>query len=266
MRVLYSPNQDLPVAAEQSDDLFGEESTEQSVQSKPAATDLSDVVPPTPADSQSVDTQPATGAAPVTESSAGIEGVAKFIPSDANLSQPVVSPSEPLGEGEARIAEDTKTSDAPSLEVESDSLLAAASEQQATEGSKPVGADSVVAASPTPNQHTTADPPNGVTEDTKPESDKAVGSSDLPNGTITEDNLASAPSSAMDIDASQEPPPAVDTSVDQNMSDAPSSGIVRAREDDDAAEEPSAKRTKTDEKNHDTRCQYSNRPCQNRPF
>lgn len=246
MRVSYRPNQDLPIAAEQSDDLFGEEPTEDPVQSKPAATDLSDVVPPTPADSQSVDPQPATGAAPMTESSSGIEGVAKFIPSDANLSQPVVSPSEPLGDGEARTTEDTKASDAASLEVESESLLAAASEQQATEGSKPVGADSVVAASPTPNQHTTTDPPNGITEASKPESEKAVDSSDLPNGVTAEDNIASAPASAMDIDAPQEPPPAVDTSVDQNMSDAPSSGIVRAREDDDAAEEPSAKRTKTE--------------------
>jgi hypothetical protein len=51
----------------------------------------------------------------MTDPSSGIEGVAKFIPSDANLSQPVVSPSEPLGDGEAHITEDAEIPDAPSL-------------------------------------------------------------------------------------------------------------------------------------------------------
>lgn len=247
MRFYYRPNEDLPVAAEQSDDLFGEDPVDESVaaESKPAVTDLSDNIPPTPADSQSVDPpQSTSNAAPVTESSSGIEGVAKFLPSDANLNQPLVSPSEPLGDGEARIAEDTVMTGAPSLATEPAPASAPVSEPQATEGSKPVGADSVVATSPNADQPSSADRPNGIIEDSKPEVEQATVPSDHPNGIAPESNPASEAAPTMDVPMAQAP--AIDTSIDQEMSDAPSSGIVRAREDDDDVNgEPLAKRTKT---------------------
>ncbi|CAD0037474.1 unnamed protein product [Aureobasidium pullulans] len=211
------PN-DLPIATEQSqsDDLFGEEVQGESVDAVvkeptndvagepvkdvvddvaaskpvPAVTELSENGPPTPADSQSVE-QPTSDAAQVTENSSGIEGVAKYLPSDANLERPLVSPSEPLGDGEARITEDIELTDAPSLATESEPALPV-SEPPTSEDLKPVGTDSV---------------------NTEPASEKITVKSDLPNG-------------------------------NRNVS-CPSAGTVRAREEDDATGEPSAKRTKT---------------------
>ncbi|CAD0110684.1 unnamed protein product [Aureobasidium uvarum] len=165
------PNEDLPVAAEQSDDLFGEEPIGDSVDDvvkapldntldgadavkpAPAATDLSANGPPTPADSQTVDGPPTSDAAPVTEQSSGIEGVAKYIPSDANLDQPVVSPSEPLGDGEAHITEDTEITDAPSLATEAEThSTTTVPEPQVTEDSGAAAINGVVASNPDSNQ------------------------------------------------------------------------------------------------------------------
>ncbi|KAI4724973.1 Bromodomain-containing protein [Aureobasidium sp. EXF-10728] len=258
------PNEDLPVAAEQSDDLFGEEPNGQSVddvvkapldntvdgadvlKSAPAATDLSANGPPTPADSQTVDGPPTSDAAPVTEQSSGIEGVAKYIPSDANLDQPVVSPSEPLGDGEAHITEDTEITDAPSLAPAAESQSTATAPQpQVTEDSSAAATNGVVAANPDTNQPSTTDLSNGVGDQSKPDD---LSASDLPlaNGSTSDSPVAAGTAPAMDILADQAPVALpVDTSVDQEMSDAPSAGTVRAREDDDATGEPSAKRTKT---------------------
>ena len=275
---LYRPNEDLPVAAEQSDDLFGEEPNGESVdglvkkplddvvddadvlKSVPAATDLSANGPPTPADSQTVDAPP-SDAAPVTEPSSGIEGVAKFIPSDANLNQPVVSPSEPLGDGEARITEDTEIPDAPSL--------ATAVESEVTEDSKPAIVDGVAATNSDSNSLPTTNLSNGVADqskldDTKSASEQTSAPSDLPlaNGSTTDSSAAAATAPTMDSPAAQAPAALpVDTSVDQEMSDAPSAGTVRAREEDDATSEPSAKRTKTgDDVDSEAQAEFENTP------
>ncbi|CAD0011357.1 Bromodomain-containing protein [Aureobasidium pullulans] len=258
------PN-DLPIATEQSqsDDLFGEEVQGESVDAVvkeptndvagepvkdvvddvaaskpvPAVTELSENGPPTPADSQSVE-QPTSDAAQVTENSSGIEGVAKYLPSDANLERPLVSPSEPLGDGEARITEDIELTDAPSLATESEPALPV-SEPPTSEDLKPVGTDSVVATSPNANQPAT-DLTNGVanvsnSENTEPASEKITVKSDLPNGN-SESVMVAPPAQA---------PATLPVDNDQEMSDAPSAGTVRAREEDDATGEPSAKRTKT---------------------
>ena len=190
MRICYRPNEALPVAAEQSDDLFGEEPNGESVDGvakesldnvvddpdvskpAPAATDLSANGPPTPADSQTVDTAPASDAAPVTEPSSGIEGVAKFLPSNANLNQPVVSPSEPLGDGEANITADTEIPDAPSLETATETHSTTALEPQATEDSKPAAIDGVTATESETNSLPTTDLANGVADQSKPDDPK----------------------------------------------------------------------------------------------
>ena len=274
---MYRPNEDLPVAAEPSDDLFGEEPNGESVdgvkepvgdvvgdadvlKAAPAATDLSANGPPTPADSQTVDA-PASDAAPVTEPSSGIEGVAKFIPSDANLNQPVVSPSEPLGDGEANITEDTELPDAPSLVT--------ATKSEVTEESKLATVDSAASTGPDSNLPPTTDLLNGVADQSKPDDTKLAPEqtsiqSDLPlaNGSISDSSAAAATTPAMDLPAAQVPAalPA-DTSMDQEMSDAPSAGTVRAREEDDATGEPSAKRTKTgDDVNGEAQAEFENTP------
>jgi bromodomain-containing factor 1 len=264
LRIRYRPNEDLPVAAEQSDDLFGEEPNGESVDDvvkaaaddvvddadvlkpAPAATDLSANGPPTPADSQTVDAPP-SDAAPVTDPSSGIEGVAKFIPSDANLNQPVVSPSEPLGDGEAHITEDTEIPDAPSLApTATESHSAIVSEPQATEESKPAAIDGVAASDVDSKPLPTTDLLNGVADQPKPDEIKSALDLPLANGSVPDSTAAAEISPTMDATAAQTPGAlAVDTSVDQEMSDAPSAGTVRAREDDDATSEPSAKRTKT---------------------
>ncbi|KAH0170378.1 Bromodomain-containing protein, partial [Aureobasidium melanogenum] len=269
------PNEDLPAAAEQSDDLFGEEPNAESVdnaakapldnvvddadalKTAPTATDLSANGPPTPADSQTVDA-PTSDAAPVTDPSSGIEGVARFIPSDAKLDQPVVSPSEPLGDGEARITEDTEITDAPSLATVADTHSAALPEPQVTEDSKPAVTDGVVAANPESNQLSATDLSNGVADqskidDLKPESDLPI-----TNGSTSDSTAAAGTSSTMEAPTAQAPAaPLADTSVDQEMSDAPSAGTVRAREEDDATGEPSAKRTKTgDDVNGETQAEF----------
>ncbi|KAI5197514.1 Bromodomain-containing protein [Aureobasidium subglaciale] len=263
------PNEDLPVAAEQSDDLFGEEPNGESVDdvakaptvdglddiaaSKPAlaATDLSENGPPTPADSQTIDPQPSSDVAQVTEQSSGIEGVARFIPSDANLNQPLVSPSEPLGDGEAHITEDTEITDAPSLAPASETVTTTAPESQAIEGSKSAGTDSVVDPSSNPDQPAASDLLDSIAnqskhDDTKPVVEQTSTSSDLPD---TGSAASASTAHAMDVSTAQHQAPAalpVDTSIDQEMSDAPSAGTVRAREEeDDGASEPSAKRAKT---------------------
>jgi bromodomain-containing factor 1 len=266
LRICYRPNEDLPVAAEQSDDLFGEEPNGESVDavakqslddivddpdvSKPAlaATDLSANGPPTPADSQTVDAAPTSDAAPVTEPSSGIEGVAKFIPSDANLNQPVVSPSEPLGDGEAHITEDTELPDAPSLATETHS--ATVPEPQVSEDSKPGAIDGVTASTSESNSLPTTDLLNGVADQSKPDDTKPASeqASDLPlaNGSISDSTAAAESAPSMDAPTAQSSAALpVDTSMDQEMSDAPSAGTVRAREEDDMTSEPSAKRTKT---------------------
>jgi bromodomain-containing factor 1 len=252
------------MVADQSDDLFGEDSADKSadvkdghvdvvadLDSKAPATDLFDNVPPTPADSQPVDPQDAL---PVTDEPSGIEGVAKFIPSDANLNQPVLSPSEPLGDGEARIDEDVDITDAPSLATEV--AVTSVSEPQATEGSNPAGVDGVVDGSSTADTSTNSNPLNGVAgnsalEDSQPTSVQTSPVADLPNGRdlISESTVTAETESDMKTRAryySQALP--ADASVDQEMSDAPSAGTVRAREDDDIGE-PSAKRTKTEDTN-----------------
>ncbi|KAI5235707.1 Bromodomain-containing protein [Aureobasidium subglaciale] len=261
------PNEDLPVAAEQSDDLFGEEPSGESIDdvakapaidglddvaaSKPAptATDLSENGPPTPADSQTVDPQPSSDAAQVAEQSSGIEGVAKFIPSGANLNQPLVSPSEPLGDGEAHITEDTEITDVPSLAPAPETVTTIAPETHVNEESKSAGTDSVVNTSPNSDQPAASDLLDSVAnqskqDDTKPGVEQNSTSSDLPD-TVSAASASTAP--AMDVSAAQATTALpVDTSADQEMSDAPSAGTVRAREEeDDGASEPSAKRAKT---------------------
>lgn len=264
MRIRYRPNEDLPVATEQSDDLFGEEPNGESVDGvvkapldnvvddadvlkpAPAATDLSANGPPTPADSQTVDAPP-SDAAPMTDPSSGIEGVAKFIPSDANLSQPVVSPLELLGDGEAHITEDTEIPDAPSLApTATETHSALVSEPQATEESEPAAIDGVAASDIDSKPLPTTDLLNGVADQPKPDEIKPASDLPLANGSVPDSTAAAEISPTMDATATQTPATlAVDTAVDQEMSDAPSAGTVRAREEDDVTSEPSAKRTKT---------------------
>jgi bromodomain-containing factor 1 len=287
LSICYRPNEDLPVAAEQSDDLFGEDPNEESVDGvvkeplddvvddtdvlkpAPAATDLSANGPPTPADSQTVDAPLTSDAAPVTEPSSGIEGVAKYIPADANLNQPVVSPSEPLGDGEAHITEDTEIPDAPSLAPATETHSTIVSEPQATEESKSAAIDGAAASDLDTNSLPTTDLLNGVadqpkSDETKTASDQTSAPSDLPlaNGSVSDSTAAAETAPTMDAAVSQTQTPAalaVDTSMDQEMSDAPSAGTVRAREDDDATSEPSAKRTKTgDDVNGEAQAKFEN--------
>lgn len=275
MRIRYRPNEDLPVAAEQSDDLFGEEPNGESgdtvatapldsvvddadaLKPAPAATDLSANGPPTPADSQTVDA-PTSDAAPVTEQSSGIEGVAKFIPSDANLDQPVVSPSEPLGDGEAHITGDTELIDAPSLKTEAETHSATVPEPQVTEHLKPEVTDGVVAANSDSNQLAATDLSNGVADQSKTDDIKSGSDLPLTNGSTSESTAAAGTLTTMEAPtalASATLP--ADTSVDQEMSDAPSAGTVRAREEDDTTGEPSAKRTKTgDDVNGESQAEF----------
>lgn len=164
--------------------------------------------PTTAADSAQVDSQPSSGAQPVTNTSAGIAPVADFIPSDAKLDQPTLSPSEPSATGESHVDADATMTD----------VQPPASDPQAPD-SNPQPEDVKIATE------------NGIATESAPT-----------NGTMNE-SQASHDATAPSQDASSEPATAAPP-ADQAMTDAPPSGIVRARDEDETSGEPSAKRTK----------------------
>ncbi|GAB7349195.1 hypothetical protein MBLNU459_g8125t1 [Dothideomycetes sp. NU459] len=207
-----------PAATEPSDDLFGDDPAEQVTEVKPVAAGehSSEVVAPvTLPTSPASNSQPSSGAQPVTDTSSGIAPVADFIPSDAKLDQPTPSPLELLATGEARLDDDTGMTDAPSLLT--DAAEAPASDLPKEETQQPTSAPQI-------------DETETSLDDASIKADPASHQPQT-NGTMTEPEVA-APTSSVSSAAVQ--------------ADTPSSGVVRARDEDDTTSEPSAKRTKTE--------------------
>lgn len=250
MRLFCRLNQDaLPNtdATAPSDDLFGDDSLEPT---KPTESVEVDVKPSPPtaateeqpsqaAKSETVDPQPSSGAEPVTGNSSGIAPVAQFIPSDAKLDQPTISPDEPLGTGETSIDKDTKMDDAPSEAI----TTSAAPDSTTVEKSEPQTIEEVEPVS------TAVDSANSVPT---PPAEK----SDLPNGAMDASQVAGgeavkdAPSASDVVSANGTQgtsTPQIVEPVDQTMMDTPSSGTVRPRDDAEGGDEPSAKRARTEE-------------------
>lgn len=251
MRFISRLNQDtlLNDTHEPSDDLFGEDPSESTKPAEPevkpnsasAAVEVTSQI----LDSEVVDSQPPSGEAPVAENSSGIAPVAQFIPSDAKLDQPTVSPDEPLATGEATVDKDTEMNDAPSQEVTSPATDFKSEPQVAEE--------SQAASAPVESASSVPTPPAE-----KPE---------LPNGKIDEhgtsaggdDNVdKAAPSSheSSSAIAHGTSTPQIVEPVDQNMMDTPSSGTVRPRDDGDGGDEPLAKRARTAEPRDETSSEF----------
>lgn len=187
--------------------------------------------------SDPVDPQPASDAKPVTENASGITAVAQFIPSDANLDQPTLSPSEPLADGEANIDTDQLMSDAPTQI--SDSARASKTEPQLTEDIQTAPAVDSATSVPTPPE------------------EKAV--PELTNGSaMTESHVSTGgEQTAASVKGTSTP-----QLVDQPMIDTPSSGTVRPRDDADDEDAPAAKRARTDELSNEAQAVSRQPPAQ----
>lgn len=205
------------------------------VESEPAQVKLELATSTESKPSESVDSKPVSIAAPSTNTASGIAPVAQFVPSDAKLDQPVVSPEEPLASGEASLDTDTLMDDAPSQEPTSSLADSALPSKSATEVVDGLGA----AAS--------ADNTNSVP--TPPEEKPVLtnGQQQEPGAPVADEKAALPEQAVATAPAADITTPQVVEPVDQPMMDTPSSGIVRPRDEMEADDEPAAKRAKTDE-------------------
>lgn len=174
---------------------------------------------------ETVDTQPAA-TEPVANTSSGIDGTAQFIPSDAKLDHATPPPEKPLATGDS----DATMTDAPTrastlhLTVQGlDTSLDGADAPKSEDA--PASLDSISAL------------PNGTASATE------SAATETPAAQPAQES-ASAP-----VDAPQDSaaPIAPTAESDQTMQDAPVSGLVRPREEEEGSDEPAAKRTKTED-------------------
>lgn len=201
---------------------------------KPELPSATEAQPAQPLTSEPVEPQSASGAASATENSSGIAPVAQFIPSDAKLDQPIISPTEPLTEGQPSVDNDTQMNDAPSQDNVPPAVDSAQPSKSAAEivgGIEPAPVDSATSV-PTPPEEK-PELTNGKTE----EPQVAVSGDQTAPSTV---EIAAAPAKGTATPQIVEP-------ADQPMMDTPSSGTVRPRDEADLDDEPAAKRARTED-------------------